>query len=95
MKCKVYNAKLINGKLDKTNCIVISPDNGGWRINVYDNDSEIIKTAWAMTGIVAMEKALLLHDFYRNHSVILTHEYNADGVLYESNKLIRTGYLID
>ena len=93
MIAQIVNAKMVNGKLDKANCIIITPDNGGWRITVYDQDGEILKTTWGMTGYFATEKAFTLHDFYRNHMVIMTHEYNADGVLYESNKILRSGYL--
>lgn len=81
--------------ITKCDSIVITPDGkNGWDITVYDYDGEKIKSAWSETCQHAISKAIIFQDFYRNHKVILTHEYDVDGRLYESNKIIRDHYFI-
>lgn len=80
-------------KTIKCDSIVVTPDNGGWDITVYDYDGEKIKSAWSETCQHAISKSIIFQDFYRNHRIILTHEYDECGKLYESNKVIREQYL--
>lgn len=80
--------------MDNSNSIIITPDGKhGWDITAYDSDGEPLKHAWSDNGQSAISKAFVIQDFYRNHAVILTHSFDADGNLREDRQVLRTGYL--
>ena len=67
--------------------IIISYEKGGWDISVYTDDVKV-KTTWADTGISAITKAELLQDYYRDHEIVLKHEYNENAELIDCNRVL-------